>query len=145
MAKLRDWRRERWLDTPGANDFVGPMAIIPDSILAHLSWKLHIPSTRECFDQVVQDWEQVKHDQHVSWYALSTLVRTPPTISNHPQLHPPTPQCHSDARCISLHNHTTPVARLNSDQCLISPNLIPMSWAATYLSFLHMPHLPAFA
>src|SRR5258705_8703944 len=59
----------------------------------------------------------------------------PPTISNHLQLHPPTLRCHSDAHCITSHNHTTPVARLNSDQCLISLDVVPMSRAATYLSF----------
>ena len=64
LTKLKDWQRERWLDTPGSNDFVGPMAIIPDSILAHLAQKLHILSTREHFDQVVQDWKPVKCNQH---------------------------------------------------------------------------------
>src|SRR5258708_1720487 len=63
------------------------------------------------------------------------LVRTPPpTISNHLRLHPPTLRCHSDAHCVSSHNHATPVAGLNSDQCLISLDLVPMSRAATYLS-----------
>src|SRR5258708_31767946 len=41
------------------------------------------------------------------------LVCMPPTISNHPQLCPPTLWCHSDAHCISSHNHATPVAGLN--------------------------------
>src|SRR5258708_22079523 len=63
------------------------------------------------------------------------LVCMPPTISDHLRLHPPTLQCHSDAHCISSHNHATPVTRLNLDQCLISPDLVPMSWAAAYLSF----------
>ena len=66
LAKLKDWRRERWLGTPGMNNFVGPMAIIPDSILTHLSRKLHILSTRERFDQVVRDWSPAKRDQHGS-------------------------------------------------------------------------------
>src|SRR5258707_12799379 len=66
---------------------------------------------------------------------LVHLVRMPPTISDHLQLCLPTLQCHSDAHCVSLHNHTTPVARLNSDQCLISPDFVPMSRATTYLSF----------
>src|SRR5260370_41802345 len=66
---------------------------------------------------------------------LVCLVRTPLTISNHLRLCPPTLQCHSDAHCVSSHNHATPVTRLNSDQCLISLDLVPMSWAATYLSF----------
>ncbi len=63
------------------------------------------------------------------------LVRMPPTISDHLRLRPPTLQCHSDAHCISSHNHTTPVAGLNSDQCLISLDLVPMSRATAYLSF----------
>src|SRR5258708_35561323 len=54
---------------------------------------------------------------------------------NHLRLHPPTLWCHSNTHCVSSHNHATPVARLNSDQCLISPDFVPMSWAATYLSF----------
>src|SRR6266436_8321547 len=58
-----------------------------------------------------------------------------PHAPNHLQLHPPTLRCHSNAHCISLHNHATPVARLNSDQCLISLDLVSMSWATTYLSF----------
>src|SRR5258708_39684690 len=66
---------------------------------------------------------------------LSRLHRTPPTISDHLQLHPPTLWCHSDAHCVSLHNHATPVTGLNSDQCLISPDFVPMSWATAYLSF----------
>src|SRR5258708_199126 len=73
---------------------------------------------------------------------LICLIRMPLTISDHLRLRPPTLQCHSDAHCISSHNHATPVARLNSDQCLISPDLVPMSQATTYLSFLHMPHSP---
>src|SRR5260221_12437144 len=68
----------------------------------------------------------------VSWYASSAC---PQTISDHLQLHPPTLWCHSDAHCVSSHNHATPVAGLNSDQCLISLDLVPMSWATTYLSF----------
>src|SRR5258708_17647274 len=68
----------------------------------------------------------------MSWYASSAC---PPTISNHLRLCPPTLQCHSDAHCVSSHNHTTPVPGLNSDQCLISPDLVPMSQAPTYLSF----------
>src|SRR5258707_11607302 len=66
---------------------------------------------------------------------LVHLVRMPPTISGHLRLRLPTLWCHSDAHCISSHNHTTPVAGLNSDQCLISPDLVPMSQAAAYLSF----------
>src|SRR5258707_2294570 len=66
---------------------------------------------------------------------LVCLIRMPPTISNHLRLCPPTLQCHSGAHCISSHNHATPVAGLNSDQCLISPDFVPMSRATTYLSF----------
>ena len=66
---------------------------------------------------------------------LVRLVRMPPTISDHLQLHPPTLQCHSNTHCISSHNHATPVTGLNSDQCLISPDFVPMSQATTYLSF----------
>src|SRR6266436_5097653 len=66
---------------------------------------------------------------------LVRLVRMPLTISNHLQLHLPTLRCRSDAHCVSSHNHATPVARLNSDQCLISPDFVPMSRATTYLSF----------
>src|SRR6266436_6771140 len=66
---------------------------------------------------------------------LVHLIHTPPTISDHLQLHLPTLRCHSDAHCVSSHNHATPVARLNSDQCLISLDLVPMSRAAAYLSF----------
>src|SRR5258708_1754862 len=66
---------------------------------------------------------------------LIHLIHTPPTISDHLRLHLPTLRCHSNAHCISLHNHATPVAGPNSDQCLISPDLVPMSWATTYLSF----------
>ena len=77
LAKLKDWRRERWLNTPGSNDFVGPMTIIPDSILVHLSQKLHILSTRECFDQVVRDWKPAKCDQHGSaLYAYAVALIT---------------------------------------------------------------------
>src|SRR5258707_357971 len=65
----------------------------------------------------------------------SSPTPPPPTISDHLRLHPPTLWCHSDAHCISSHNHATPVAGLNSDQCLISLDLVPMSRAATYLSF----------
>ncbi len=63
------------------------------------------------------------------------LVHMPPTISDHLRLRPPTLRCHSNAHCVSLDNHATPVAGLNSDQCLISLDLVPMSRAATYLSF----------
>src|SRR5258706_4066657 len=66
---------------------------------------------------------------------LVRLVHTPLTISDHLRLRPPTLWCHSDAHCISSHNHTTPVTGLNSDQCLISLDLVPMSWATAYLSF----------
>src|SRR5258708_3564842 len=62
-------------------------------------------------------------------------VRMPPPISDHLRLRPPTLRCHSNAHCISSHNHATPVARLNLDQCLISPDLVPMSRATAYLSF----------
>src|SRR5258708_38648789 len=71
-------------------------------------------------------------------FILSVMVcfiRTHPTISNHLRLRPPTLRCHSDAHCISSHNHATSVTGLNSDQCLISLDLVPMSQAATYLSF----------
>ena len=71
------------------------------------------------------------HNQSV----MVCLVCMPPTISNHLQLHPPTLRCHSDTHCVSSHNHATPVAGLNSDQCLISLDLVPMSQATTYLSF----------
>src|SRR5258708_26210074 len=85
-------------------------------------------------------WDQVtvccQVDMHVTvMVCLVRLVCTPPTISDHLQLRLPTLQCHSDAHCVSSHNHTTPVAGLNSDQCLISPDFVPMSWATTYLSF----------
>src|SRR5258708_3685412 len=63
------------------------------------------------------------------------LICMPPTISDHLRLHPPTLWCHSDAHCISSHNHATPVAGLNLDQCLISLDLVPMSRATAYLSF----------
>src|SRR5260221_8616046 len=66
---------------------------------------------------------------------LVHLICMPPTISDHLQLHLPTLWCHSDAHCVNLHNHATPVTRLNSDQCLISLDLVPMSWAAAYLPF----------
>src|SRR5258708_11373401 len=66
---------------------------------------------------------------------LIRLVCMPLTISDHLRLHPPTLQCHSDAHCISSHNHATPVTRLNLDQCLIDPDFVPMSRATTYLSF----------
>src|SRR5258708_8255061 len=58
---------------------------------------------------------------------LVRLIRMPLTISDHLRLHLPTLQCHSDTHCISLHNHTTPVAGLNLDQCLISLDFSPMS------------------
>src|SRR5258708_36598462 len=67
--------------------------------------------------------------------SLLNFSPTPLTLSYHPQLHPLTLRCHSDAHCISLHNHATPVTGLNSDQCLISPDFVPMSQATTYLSF----------
>src|SRR5260221_7140341 len=60
----------------------------------------------------------------MSWYASSAC---PPTISNHLQLRLPTLRCHSDAHCVSSHNHATPVAGLNLDQCLISLDFVPMS------------------
>src|SRR5258707_1332595 len=66
---------------------------------------------------------------------LIRLVCMPPTISDHLRLHPPTLWCHSDTHCVSSHNHATPVAGLNLDQCLISPDFVPMSQATTYLSF----------
>src|SRR5258708_7393795 len=72
---------------------------------------------------------------HPLMVRLICLVRMPPTIPDHLQLCPPTLQCHSDAHCISSHNHATPVDGLNSDQCLISPDLVPMSRATTYLPF----------
>src|SRR5260221_9962528 len=90
-----------------------------------------------CSSSGVPDWSYLcnKIDKvldKVSWYASSAC---PPTISNHLQLHLPTLRCHSDAHCASSHNHATPVAGLNSDQCLISPDLVPMSRATAYLSF----------
>src|SRR5258707_6460461 len=66
---------------------------------------------------------------------LVRLICMPPTISDHLRLHPPTLWCHSDTHCISSHNHATPVTGLNLDQCLISPDFVPMSQATTYLSF----------
>src|SRR5258708_14251182 len=66
---------------------------------------------------------------------LVRLIHMPPTISDHLRLHPPTLWCHSDAHCVSSHNHATPVTGLNSDQCLIDPDFAPMSQATTYLSF----------
>src|SRR5258708_19737541 len=72
---------------------------------------------------------------------LVHLVRTPPTISDHLRLHLPTLRCHSNAHCISLHNHATPVTRLNSDQCLISLNLVPLSCAPPFSPF---PPYPTF-
>src|SRR5258708_2540299 len=66
---------------------------------------------------------------------LICFVRTPLTISDHLRLRPPTLRFHSDTHCVSSHNHATPVAGLNSDQCLISPDFVPMSRAASYLSF----------
>src|SRR5260221_5645154 len=77
----------------------------------------------------------VTSPKHVVMVHLIHLVRMPPTISNHLPLHPPTLRCHSDAHCISSHNHTTPVTGLNSDQCLIDLDFVPMSRATTYLSF----------
>src|SRR5260221_14274442 len=59
------------------------------------------------------NWKKPGGGPPLSWYTSSAC---PPTISNHPQLHPPTLWCHSDAHCVSSHNHTTPVARLNLDQ-----------------------------
>src|SRR5258708_2332994 len=58
-----------------------------------------------------------------------------PHAPDHLRLHPPTLRCHSDTHCVSSHNHATPVTGLNLDQCLISPDFVPMSWATTYLSF----------
>src|SRR5258708_3576675 len=66
---------------------------------------------------------------------LVCLIHMPLTISDHLRLRPPTLWCHSDTHCVSSHNHATPVTGLNSDQCLISPDFVPMSWATTYLSF----------
>src|SRR5258708_1493036 len=66
---------------------------------------------------------------------LIHFVRTPLTISDHLRLCPPTLRIHSDTHCISSHNHATPVTGLNSDQCLISLDFVPMSRATTYLSF----------
>src|SRR5260370_35477208 len=88
--------------------------------------------------QVLTGWNNVSSVM----VCLIHLVCMPLTISNHLRLCPPTLQCHSNAHCVSSHNHTTPAARLNSDQCLISLDLVPMSWSAAYLSF--SPY-PAFA
>src|SRR5258708_27862680 len=82
-----------------------------------------------------------KRHHHVM-VCLVHLIHTPPTISDHLRLRPPTLQCHSDAHCASSQNHTTPVTGLNSDQCLISPDFVPMSRATTYLSFHPTPHPP---
>src|SRR5258706_2053554 len=73
---------------------------------------------------------------------LVCLVCMPLTISDHLRLHLPTLRCHSDAHCISSHNHATPVAGLNLDQCLISPDLVPFLRPPPICLFLHMPHLP---
>src|SRR5258708_6882037 len=100
------------------------MFIIPrkDSSNLICCWEVILP--------YIHTWRDCK--SKVSWYASSTR---PPTISDHLRLCLPTLQCHSNAHCVSSHNHATPVAGLNSDQCLISPDLVPMSRAATYLSF----------
>src|SRR5258708_6484016 len=66
---------------------------------------------------------------------LVPLVCMPPTTSDHLKLRLPTLQCHSNAHCVSSHTHATPVTGLNSDQCLISLDLVPMSRATAYLSF----------
>ena len=67
---------------------------------------------------------------------------TRPHAPNHLRLHPTTLRCHSDVHCVSSHNHATPVAGLNSDQCLISPNLVLILGPPSICLFLHMPHLP---
>src|SRR5258705_11863869 len=71
------------------------------------------------------------------WWCLHWIPKPADSsvYTDHLRLHPPTLQCHSDAHCISSHNHATPVAGLNSDQCLISPDFVPMSRATAYLSF----------
>src|SRR5258707_7681156 len=77
---------------------------------------------------------EIQHNPGVMVH-LVHFVRMPLTISDHLQLCLPTLRFHSDTHCISSHNHATPVAGLNSDQCLISLDFVPMSQAATYLSF----------
>src|SRR5258708_29849975 len=86
-------------------------------------------------------WQGMSDWQTLSWYALSASSACPqpsPIISDSVRLHSGVTPMHT----VSSHNHTTPVAGLNSDQCLISPDLVPMSQPATYLSFSHMLHLP---
>src|SRR5258707_1268759 len=87
---------------------------------------------------VVWKYCHAQHQRGSRWSVMVHLVHfvcMPLTISDHLQLHPPTLWFHIDTHCTSLHNHATPVAGLNSDQCLISPDFVPMSRAATYLSF----------
>ena len=45
LERLTDWCVDRWMDIPNADNFVRPIGVIPDHILAHLSRKLHILST----------------------------------------------------------------------------------------------------
>src|SRR6266481_385330 len=71
---------------------------------------------------------------HSNTHCISSHNHATP-VADHLRLRLPTLQCHSDTHCVSSHNHATPVAGLNSDQCLISPDSVPMSRAATYLSF----------
>src|SRR5258708_20228857 len=85
---------------------------------------------------------QMRMDQSVMVH-LVHFVRTPLTISDHLRLHPPTLRFHSDTHCVSSHNHATPVAGLNLDQCLISPDFVPMSWSATYFPFPPYPAFPS--
>src|SRR5258708_25709590 len=92
---------------------------------------LHMPHLPDAFSLMIMG----NHTLLVVMVHLVCFVHMPLTISDHLRLRPPTLQFHSDTHCISSHNHATPVAGLNSDQCLISPAFVPMSWAATYLSF----------
>src|SRR5260370_21800547 len=65
------------MDIPNTDDFVRPIGVIPDHILAHLSRKLHILSTREHFDIIVQDWDPELHSQHGSaWYTYEVALIT---------------------------------------------------------------------
>src|SRR5260221_8060211 len=89
-----------------------------------------------------------KLEEHCQWHIKAILVEkyfpqlrlklgSPQSAFTlcHGMPRPPTLWCHSDAHCVSLRDHATPVTGLNSDQCLIDPDFVPMSWATTYLSF----------
>src|SRR5258708_39674418 len=95
-----------------------------------LSLQSDFKNEKPLLQKYVEEWGHICVMVH-----LICLVCMPPTISDHLRLRLPTLQCHSDAHCVSSHNHATPVTGLNSDQCLISLDLVPMSQAAAYLSF----------